>query len=84
MEKVNAPEIMRQFWQEYAFVLESNGFTVECNFGELSGTMEINIGLLRRAFDNLYSNITKYAAKSVTLWTNLSEIRFYAYDRPDY
>ena len=64
MEKVNAPEIMGQFWQEYAFVLESNGFTVECNFGELSGTMEINIGLLRRAFDNLYSNITKYAAKS--------------------
>ena len=64
LEEVNADEIMGQFWQEYAFVLESNGFIVETDFGELNGTMKINIGLIRRAFDNLYANISKYADKS--------------------
>lgn len=49
---------------EYGFIRNNEG--VE----DLSGTMKINIGLLRRAFDNLYSNITKYAAKSepVSIW----------------
>lgn len=62
MEAQDADEIMDQFWQEYTFALESHDFTVETDFKELNGTIEINLELMRRAFDNLYSNLVKYAA----------------------
>ena len=61
MELRDADEVLGQFWQEYAFTLESHGFTVETDFGQLHGTVEINLELLRRAFDNLYANLVKYA-----------------------
>ncbi len=64
LEKRVADEIFGQFWQEYAFALESHGFTVGTDFGELHGTVEINLELLRRAFDNLYANLLKYADPS--------------------
>lgn len=64
LEKRDADEVLGQFWQEYAFALESRGFTVETDFGELHGTLEINLELLRRAFDNLYANLLKYADPS--------------------
>ena len=61
LETFNADEIMGHLWNEYAFALESHGFTVETDFGELKGTLRLHIELLRRAFDNLYANIVKYA-----------------------
>lgn len=64
LETINADEIMEPLWQEYAFALESHGFTVETDFGELKGILKIHIELLRRAFDNLYANIVKYAEPS--------------------
>ena len=64
MELRDADEVLGQFWQEYAFTLESHGFTVETDFGQLHGTVEINLELLRRAFDNLYANLVKYAEPS--------------------
>ena len=64
LEPQNADEVLGQFWQEYAFALESHGFTVHTDFGELSGTIEVNLELLRRAFDNLYANLVKYAEQS--------------------
>ncbi len=64
MEPRDADEVLGQFWQEYAFALESHGFTVETDFGQLHGTVEINLELLRRAFDNLYANLVKYAEPS--------------------
>lgn len=64
LEAQNADEILGQFWQEYAFALESHGFTVHTDFGELCGTIEVNLELLRRAFDNLYANLVKYAEPS--------------------
>ena len=64
MEAQNADEVLGQFWQEYAFALESRGFTVHTDFGELRGTIEVNLELLRRAFDNLYANLVKYAEPS--------------------
>ncbi len=63
-EIVSADEIMGHFWQEYAFSLENHGFTVKTDFGELNGTLKINMELLRRAFDNLFANIVKYAEPS--------------------
>ena len=64
LENMDADEIMGLFWQEYTFALENHGFAVETAFGKLNGTLKINIELLRRAFDNLYSNILKYAEPS--------------------
>ena len=61
LETVAADEVLRHFWSEYAFSLESAGFTVRTDFGAPDGTMQVNIDLLRRAFDNLYSNLLKYA-----------------------
>ncbi len=61
LEPADADEVFRHFWSEYAFSLESSGFTVRTEFGHLGGQIRINIDLLRRAFDNLYSNLLKYA-----------------------
>ena len=61
METADADGLFQQFWGEYAFSLESEGFTVELDFGELNGTVRVHMDLLRRAFDNLYSNLRKYA-----------------------
>ncbi len=57
----NADELLRQFWSEYAFSLENRGFTVITDFCPPNGTVQVNVDLLRRAFDNLYSNLLKYA-----------------------
>ena len=62
-----ADELFAQFWQEYAFALESHGFTVETDFNELSGSVVANLELLRRAFDNLYANLVKYAEPSAII-----------------
>lgn len=64
LEEQDADEILGQFWQEYAFALESHGFKVETGFQELHGMVKVNIELLRRAFDNLYANLVKYAEPS--------------------
>ncbi len=64
LENRDADEVFSQFWQEYAFALESHGFSVETDFGELNGNIAVNLELLRRAFDNLYANMVKYAEPS--------------------
>lgn len=64
MESRDADEVLGQFWQEYAFALESHGFSVETDFQELQGRLELNLELLRRAFDNIYANLVKYAEAS--------------------
>ena len=61
MERMDADEVFGQFWQEYAFALESKGFTVKMGFEELCGIIEAKPELLQRAFDNLYANLLKYA-----------------------
>lgn len=64
METADADGLFQQFWGEYAFSLENEGFSVDCDFEELNGTVRVNTDLLRRAFDNLYSNLRKYADRA--------------------
>ncbi len=64
LESRDADGLFAQFWQEYAFALGSRGFAVETDFGELDGRVSVNLELLRRAFDNLYANLLKYAEPS--------------------
>lgn len=61
METADADGMIQQFWGEYAFSLESKGLTVKTEFEPLNGSLRVSVDLLRRAFDNLYSNILKYA-----------------------
>lgn len=64
LETQDADTLFNQFWNEYAFSLENDGFTVDVDFQPLQGNVQVNPDLLRRAFDNLYSNLTKYADNS--------------------
>ena len=61
MESQDADTLLGQFWSDYAFSLESKGFLVQTDFQPLGGMVQVNLELLRRAFDNLYSNLLKYA-----------------------
>ncbi len=64
LEKTDADEALRQFWQEYAFELENHGFAVNLSLNEMHSCISINPELMQRAFDNLYSNLLKYASKA--------------------
>ncbi len=64
LEQADADQVFQQFWGEYAFSLENRGFVVHYAFEELKGTLRVNMELLRRTFDNLYSNLLKYADPS--------------------
>ena len=61
LERRDADELFQHLLGEYAFSLENHGFSVTREFGRLDGEVEVNLELLRRAFDNLYSNLLKYA-----------------------
>ena len=61
LESQDADALLGQAWGEYAFSLENKGFAVETDFSPLQGTVDVNCELLQRAFDNLYSNLLKYA-----------------------
>ena len=67
LEPMDADEVFGQFWGEYAFSLESKQFIVQTDFKPLSGMIQANLDLLRRAFDNLYSNLMKYADISIPI-----------------
>ena len=51
--------------QEYADMLRTRGFQTETDLDLPSGELHWNAALMRRVFDNLYSNLIKYADPSV-------------------
>lgn len=61
LEPADADDLIHSIWQEYAFALESEGFRVDLDGSPLDGTIRVSLPLLRRAFDNVYSNLLKYA-----------------------
>lgn len=77
-EPQDADTLLEQFWGEYAFSLQSKGFSIETEFHLLHGSIAVNLELLSRAFDNIYSNLLKYAdpVKSIRIafWRKESQI----------
>lgn len=69
-ELLDAGEMMRQFWGEYAFSLENEGFKARYDAEEIPEKLRADTALLRRAFDNLYSNLLKYADKEGEITMN--------------
>ena len=63
-EMFDADSLIVTLWQEYAFTLEREGFRVELDGHPLEGSLQVNLPLLRRAFDNVYANLLKYADPS--------------------
>lgn len=61
MDEQDADTLLEQAWDEYSFSLESRGFSVETDFQPLHAAVSVNCDLLHRAFDNLFSNLLKYA-----------------------
>lgn len=63
-ETVNGNELMAQFISDCIYVLEEKGFTVEYEDKTTSPyTLSADVQQLGRVFDNLCSNIMKYAEK---------------------
>lgn len=60
-ERLDAATLFTQLWSESALSLEMEGFRVDMRAEE--GTCEVlaNVPLLRRVFDNVVSNVRKYA-----------------------
>ena len=67
LERMDADEVIQQFWREYAFALESRGHTVQMALEPLGGGINVRMELLQRAFDNLYANLLKYADPSLPI-----------------
>lgn len=64
LETVDADAVFEQYWREASFSLESKGFLVHCVFSSLSCSIRVDLPLLTRAFDNISSNMEKYADPS--------------------
>lgn len=61
METIDADQLFHQILGDYAYALESKGLRVEMDLSQISAQISINIDLLQRALDNVYSNLLKYA-----------------------
>jgi signal transduction histidine kinase len=60
-ETVQASALLSQVLGEKALELESQGFQVVQRLSDFPGSLQVHYPLLIRAFDNLFSNILKYA-----------------------
>lgn len=61
LEPVEIMMFLNQTVFESLFDLESRGFQIEQSVDEIYGTIHVNARLCQRVFDNVFSNIIKYA-----------------------
>lgn len=67
LETFDGNELLEQLLGEQSFILEDNGFDFEIESCNALFFMEINLISIRRVFDNIFSNIIKYADKSESI-----------------
>ncbi len=60
-ERMDASMLFAQLWSESALSLETEGFRVDMRAEESTCEVLANVPLLRRVFDNIVSNVRKYA-----------------------
>ena len=60
-EVVEADPLFEQILEDYAYALECKGMKVEMHFTPTEAKLAVNLDLLQRVLDNLYSNLQKYA-----------------------
>lgn len=61
LELLPADDLLSQMLGERAFDLESQGFKVESDLRQLGRNIRVNVDILCRIFDNVFSNVLKYA-----------------------
>ena len=71
-ETLDAATVFAQLWEECAFSLESEGFTVHLTDEIVNANVEVNVNLCRRVLDNIASNIIKYADRAHPVEAKLS------------
>lgn len=64
MADTDADAFFERYWKEASFSLENKGFHIESFFPPLSCMIRLDAPLMTRAFDNICSNIEKYADPS--------------------
>ena len=64
IEEFDAVTLMDQVLLEHLMNLSQCGFSVETNTDQLYGSLHVDLGHFRRIFDNLFSNVRKYADPS--------------------
>ncbi len=60
-EEFDAVTLLDQVLLEHVMDLTQRGFQVETSVGEIRGKLWVDLGHFRRIFDNLFSNVRKYA-----------------------
>lgn len=67
METLELTMTCGQLWEESALILDTEGYSVEMRVGEQASFAEVNVPYLRRVFDNIVSNIRKYADRAAPI-----------------
>ncbi|UQZ36118.1 sensor histidine kinase [Paenibacillus sp. PK3_47] len=63
-ERFNGTQLFEQLIDEQIVLLENNGFTYQINSCNTPYDIELHLLSIRRVFDNIFSNILKYASDS--------------------
>ena len=60
-EEFDAAMLLEQVLLEHEMDLTQRGFQVEASAEAVTGSLRVDLGHFRRIFDNLFSNVRKYA-----------------------
>ena len=63
-EEFDAGMLLEQVLLEHEMDLTQRGFHVETSTAPITGSLQVDLGHFRRIFDNLFSNVRKYADPS--------------------
>lgn len=74
-EKVNANELIVQMLEENLLELEAKGVPVKRQISNIAASISVNVNLIYSVFENLFSNLNKYAdlSKEVRVGYQLRE-----------
>ena len=61
LEEFDAVTLLEQVLLEHEMDLSQRGFRVETDTAPITGKLRVDLGHFRRIFDNLFSNVRKYA-----------------------
>lgn len=72
LENYNASELIMQILGEQIFSLSQSGYDINTDYMENECVINTDAGILKRVFDNVFSNIRKYADKAKPITVSLS------------
>ncbi|MEG1984972.1 MAG: HAMP domain-containing sensor histidine kinase [Oscillospiraceae bacterium] len=67
LEITDATDFVCSVFEDEKFTLESKGFSVSSSIDSFSGYVNLDFNIIRRVFDNVLSNIIKYAENSAPI-----------------